>query len=158
VVCETETGRELGPTVERVAWELARRFDRKHDLIMDMRGGVAAVLEEYFAKIVTELVENAFLFSASGTPVRVEFLGHDGQVVLRITDGGRGMKTEHVSQVGAYMQFERRFYEQQGSGLGLTIAKRLTELHGGSLSIASTVGQGTMVEVRLPMRAVASAA
>jgi two-component system, sensor histidine kinase and response regulator len=158
VVVETRTGLELGPTVERVAGERARRFGRQDDLILDLRGGLASILEDYFAKIVGELMDNAFKFSESGTPVRVELFSRSGQVVLRISDAGRGMKTEHVSQVGAYMQFERRLYEQQGSGLGLTIAKRLTELHGGSLTLASTVGEGTVVEVRLPVRAVASAA
>jgi signal transduction histidine kinase len=54
------------------------------------------------------------------------------------------------------MQFERRFYEQQGSGLGLTIAKGLVELHQGALNIASEVGVGTTVEVRLPCSSAAS--
>jgi len=48
------------------------------------------------------------------------------------------------------MQFERKLYEQQGSGLGLTIAKRLTQLHGGHLGVQSEVGVGTTVEVWLP--------
>jgi len=48
------------------------------------------------------------------------------------------------------MQFERKMYEQQGSGLGLTIAKRLTELHGGELKIQSGLGTGTTVALRLP--------
>ena len=48
------------------------------------------------------------------------------------------------------MQFERKIYEQQGSGLGLTVAKRLTELHGGELTIQSELGVGTTVELKLP--------
>jgi len=48
------------------------------------------------------------------------------------------------------MQYERRFYEQQGTALGLTIAKGQVELHRGALNIASEVGVGTTVEVRLP--------
>jgi len=158
VAAEAAAALELGPTVERVAREQARRSGREDDLITDLRGGKSSILEEYFAKIVSELIDNAFKFSESGTAVRVELLNQSGQVILRIVDSGRGIKPEHLSQVGAYMQFERRFYEQQGSGLGLTIAKRLTELHGGSLSVSSTVGQGTTVEVHLPMRTVASAA
>jgi two-component system, sensor histidine kinase and response regulator len=63
-------------------------------------------------------------------------------VVLRVRDRGRGMRPEHIAEVGAYMQFERRFYEQQGSGLGLTIARRLTELQGGRLTISSEWGLG----------------
>ncbi len=152
VAAESTIPLNLGPVVRRVAREQARRSGRESDLTLNLQAGTSLILEEYFAKIASELLDNAFKFSESGTAVQVALLSQAELQILRVTDSGRGMKTEHVSQVGAYMQFERRFYEQQGSGLGLTIAKRLTELHGGSLSVASTVGQGTVVEVRLPSR------
>jgi len=50
------------------------------------------------------------------------------------------------------MQFDRKMQEQQGQGLGLTIAKRLTELHGGTLMIRSTKGVGTTVTVSFPRK------
>jgi signal transduction histidine kinase len=55
--------------------------------------------------------------------------------------------------MGAYMQFDRKQHEQQGLGLGLMIAKRLTELHGGSLAVQSEPGAGTTVVVKLPLTA-----
>jgi signal transduction histidine kinase len=60
------------------------------------------------------------------------------------------MKPRHIAEVGAYVQLERRFYEQLGSGLGMTIAKRLTQVRGGSLDIRSEVGAGTEVVASLP--------
>jgi signal transduction histidine kinase len=105
---------------------------------------------EYWSKIVEEIVDNAFKFSNPGTPVEVQLERRGGLAVFRVSDRGRGMRPEHIAEVGAYMQFERRFYEQQGSGLGLAIAKRLAELHGGRFSISSEVGMGTTVEVGLP--------
>ncbi len=66
-------------------------------------------------------------------------------------DRGRGFKPEHINQVNAYVQFDRKLHEQQGSGLGLTIARRIAELHGGSLKIISDGTTGTTVEVRLPV-------
>jgi len=48
------------------------------------------------------------------------------------------------------MQFDRRMHEQQGLGLGLTIARRLTELHGGTLTIQSQKEAGTTIVLKLP--------
>jgi signal transduction histidine kinase len=73
--------------------------------------------------------------------------------MLSVTDQGRGFSTEDITRVGAYMQFDRKIQEQQGLGLGLVIAKRLTELHGGTLSIQSERGNSTMVTVKLPKAA-----
>jgi signal transduction histidine kinase len=70
---------------------------------------------------------------------------------LEIADKGRGMRAEDIAQVGAYNQFERKFYEHQGSGLGLEIARRLAQLHGGRLDITSAPGKGTTVRVSLPL-------
>ncbi|PYK98431.1 MAG: hybrid sensor histidine kinase/response regulator [Verrucomicrobia bacterium] len=141
---------DLRKPIERVAQVRAGRVGRVADLLLELGDASAAITEDYFSKIVDELLENAFKFSTPGSPVQVQSVSDKEFFVLRITDHGRGMKAEHIAEVGAYMQFERKIYEQQGSGLGLTIAKRLTELHGGELNIQSELGVGTTVEVRLP--------
>jgi len=61
------------------------------------------------------------------------------------------MTAEQIVQVGGYIQFERKLYDQQGSGLGLTIAKRLTQLHGGEFVIESVQDKQTIVTVSLPV-------
>jgi signal transduction histidine kinase len=60
------------------------------------------------------------------------------------------MSAQQLADLGAYVQFERRFYEQKGTGLGLTIAKRLTELHGGKIEFELNESGGTNVLVYLP--------
>jgi signal transduction histidine kinase len=117
----------------------------------------AAISEEYLTKIVDELVHNAFKFSKAGTKVAVSLAPADSVLTLSVSDKGRGFDTEQVAKVGAYMQFERKMQEQQGLGLGLTIAKRLTELHGGSLAIQSEREVGTTVTVKLPLVSAAAA-
>ena len=94
-------------------------------------------------KIVDELVQNAFKFSERGTRGERGAVSLPDGVMLSVTDQGRGFSTEHITKVGAYMQFDRKMQEQQGLGLGLVIAKRLTELHGGTLSIQSERGATT---------------
>jgi signal transduction histidine kinase len=83
--------------------------------------------------------------------VRVALAEVQNAVTLTVTDQGRGFSTEHITKIGAYMQFDRKMQEQQGQGLGLTIAKRLTELHGGTLVIQNQRGGDTTnVVVKLP--------
>ena len=89
-------------------------------------------------------------FSDPGKCVTVTLAGSPHGVLLTVGDQGRGFSTEHITKVGAYMQFDRRLQEQQGPGLGLVIAKRLTELHGGTLSIQSERGARTTITVRFP--------
>ena len=106
--------------------------------------------EEYLAKIIDELVQNAFKFSEAGTPVQVKLVEAFNIAVLSVSDRGCGFSTEQVTRIGAYMQFDRRMQEQQGLGLGLTIAGRLVGLHGGTLSIESKKGEGAIITAKLP--------
>lgn len=78
-------------------------------------------------------------------------LGADHESVrLEIRDRGRGMTAEQVSQIGAFRQFDRNKYEQQGLGLGLTLTQRLVERDGGRVSIESSPEGGTLAVVTWP--------
>lgn len=111
-----------------------------------------AIAEEDLTTLVSELVDNACKFSKDeGGEVLIKTCQEDDQFILTITDHGRGMKAEDIANIGAYIQFERFFYEQQGIGLGLTICKRLTEIYNGKLQVISEHGAGTTVKVSLPV-------
>jgi nitrogen-specific signal transduction histidine kinase len=60
------------------------------------------------------------------------------------------MTKEQIDAIGAYTQFDRQIYEQQGSGLGLSITKKLLDLHDGLLAIQSKDNQ-TVVTIELPV-------
>lgn len=127
---------------EHQAIFIAQRFHREADL--SLRHGHAApiIMKEHdLTKIIDELIDNAFKFSDPGTPVMlqtgIEDIGGENRFVIQLTDYGRGMTPEQIDGVGAYMQFDRVLYEQQGSGLGLTIARGLTELYHGTFHIQS---------------------
>jgi signal transduction histidine kinase len=147
-----------GKLVEQRARDQAHLAHRSDDLALEIANIPVPISEDYFAKIVDELVHNAFKFSQVGTKVRVTLADGSNGATLTVTDQGRGFSTEHITKVGAYMQFDRKMQEQQGQGLGLTIAKRLTELHGGTLVIQSQRGGGTTnVVVKLPKAELAEA-
>jgi signal transduction histidine kinase len=140
--------------IEEHALGQAQAANRADDLRLELADHPVPVSEDYLAKIVDELVQNAFKFSEAGKRVSVTLSESPNGVLLSVTDQGRGFSTEHITKVGAYMQFDRKIQEQQGLGLGLVIARRLTELHGGTLSIQSEHGGATTVTVKLPKVAV----
>lgn len=136
--------------IAEVARRKAQACNRDTDLQLALHEACVPIPETKFQKIVEELVDNAFKFSAAGTPVRIESELADDIFTLSILDLGRGMTEAQIENLGAYMQFERKLYEQQGSGLGLAIAKRLSELYRGKLAIESLPGKQTLVKVTLP--------
>jgi signal transduction histidine kinase len=100
--------------------------------------------------VAEEIIDNAFKFSQPNTPVKIIGCSSFNGFNLYIIDSGRGMNKEQIARVGAYVQFERKMYEQQGSGLGLSIAKKLVEIHGGEFLIESLPGKQTIVHMILP--------
>jgi signal transduction histidine kinase len=145
---------EPSKVIAAQALSRAQEVKRQADLQLDLADDVAFldISEEHLSKIIDELVDNAFKFSRAGTPVSVSAVAEARQIIVRINDQGRGMTAEQINSVGAYMQFERKLHEQQGSGLGLIIAKRLAEMYSGTLTIESVPDQVTSVCVSLPLR------
>jgi signal transduction histidine kinase len=142
--------RQPAPLIEEHAREQAELAKRPQDLTLELANVALPISDEYLSKVVEELVQNAFKFSSANSPVRVKLVEADNTVSLSVSDVGRGFSTEHITKVGAYMQFDRKLHEQQGLGLGLSIVRRLTELHGGTLTIQSEKGAGTVVTVKFP--------
>ncbi|MCL6432635.1 MAG: response regulator [Leptolyngbyaceae cyanobacterium HOT.MB2.61] len=136
--------------IANVATQVAKRYGREADLHLNLQNMTVQIEDLKLNKVVEELTDNAFKFSRAGTPVQLTATASDAGFTLWIRDHGRGLTTEQIASLGAYMQFERKFYEQQGSGLGFAIAKRLVELHRGSLTIESTPGVQTTVKITLP--------
>ena len=109
--------------------------------------------ERRIKQIVLNLLSNAIKFSPKGGAVTIRIaLAESGEPILEVCDRGIGIPSELLSHVGQpFIQgdgaLNRRF---EGTGLGLALSKAFAELHGGSLTIDSTVGQGTTVTLRLP--------
>jgi len=137
-------------SIEQIAIQKASDFGRTADLYLHLTPGHVSVSSKYFAKIVEELVDNGFRYSKTGSHVLVRSENRNSQFFFSVTDQGRGMTPEQISQIGAFVQFERQVYEQQGQGLGLTVTRRLVELHGGKMEISSEYGKTTTVSATLP--------
>ncbi|MDX1951977.1 MAG: response regulator [Verrucomicrobiota bacterium] len=141
--------RRAEAVIQSVALAEASRRKREGDVTLEFMKADLGISMEYLTRIVEELMRNACVFSSPGSPIHLRGCEHEGMYQIEFRDKGRGMSLEQINRIGAFLQFDRRVYEQQGMGLGLTICKRLAELHGGGLSISSAVGQGTSVRVLL---------
>ena len=105
-------------------------------------------------QIALNLLSNAVKFTPAGGKITVRGRTSDEFVVLGIADSGIGISRDSLTRLGRpFEQVESQLTKShQGSGLGLAIAKSLVELHGGRMRIRSTLGKGTLVVVRLPLK------
>jgi len=136
--------------IESAAREKARLADRTADLVLMLEETPVAISPDRLKKIVEELLDNAFTFSQPASSVQVTTVTDSGHVVLSISDRGSGMTAEQIARGGVPISLDQVLLTQHGSGLGLSIAQRLVELHKGTLTIQVGPGHGTTVTVNLP--------
>jgi two-component system sensor histidine kinase/response regulator len=141
---------QVQEAIQALAMQKAEAANRQGDLIMTLTDAAVGVSRDYLLKIAEELLDNAFKFSGRETPVQVTTRANANSVTLSVSDVGRGMTPEQIADVGAFSQFDRNRQAQAGLGLGLSIVKRLTELHGGELILQSEPKAGTTATVTLP--------
>ncbi len=121
------------------------RNAQREGLAIECESGPILVSVSDLALIVEELVDNALKFSGRGTPIIVR-LEKDGALV--VTDSGRGMTPAEIARIGAFRQFERGKYEQQGLGLGLCLVQKLAAGNGASFSLEQKPEPGLRARVQ----------
>ena len=109
--------------------------------------------QDLWERIVLNLVSNAFKATLEGS-IEVRVRNVDDHVELSVKDTGTGIEPEEMERL--FQRFHRvrsvaRSYE--GTGIGLALVKELTELHGGEVSVRSTLGEGSEFTVRIPFGA-----
>ncbi len=129
----------------------ASRVHRENDLVLDLEEAEIAIADTYLLIILDELFDNAVKFSTLRSIIKVKSRVVGNVFHLSVQDFGRGMNDEQINQVGAFIQFDRKNYEQQGVGLGLKIVKKIVELARGQFSITSIYQEQTTVNISLPI-------
>jgi signal transduction histidine kinase/DNA-binding response OmpR family regulator len=106
---------------------------------------------DMWEKVVLNLVSNAFKFTLSGR-IEVKLRTSGTQVQLTVRDTGVGIPAEELPKV--FERFHRveisRGRTQEGSGIGLALVRELVKLHGGTVSVESAPGRGSLFTVSLP--------
>jgi signal transduction histidine kinase len=105
-------------------------------------------------QILVNLLSNAVKFTDKGT-VSVEVTVRANEFVLKVSDTGIGIQHEHLHKIfDPFWQVEQKATRRAtGTGLGLTVTKRLANLLGGDVDVTSTPGEGTTFTVTLPTKA-----
>jgi PAS domain S-box-containing protein len=103
--------------------------------------------------LLYSLLDNALTYARPDTPPRVEIAAHpvgDDRVALTVSDNGIGIAPAHHARVFEMFSRLHRQEECAGSGLGLTLCKRIALFHGGTITLTSAPGAGTTFRVDLP--------
>lgn len=113
---------------------------------------------EYFGdeaklrQVVAILLDNAIRYTSSGGLITVTLASEPGELVLSVADTGTGIAPEQLRDIF------RRFYQADksrthgGAGLGLSIAKWIVEKHQGTIAVNSSLGEGSVFKIRLPVK------
>jgi len=109
--------------------------------------------EDLLSQIWVNLLHNAIKFTPENGQINIAMSANGDLAVVKISDTGVGIAPEDQIHI-----FER-FYKADkardrslgGNGLGLSLVKKIVELHGGSVTVESTLGEGTMFETILPL-------
>jgi len=147
----TDLGEILGE-VHAIMAEMTTRAGHK----LEIAAEPAATIEAdplLIKQLVLNLVSNAAKYTDRGGTIRLSVARRtDGAVELRVEDNGLGMRQDDVKR--AVEPFVRLHRDERsdipGLGIGLSVVKRIVDLHGAKLDIESAPGRGTVVRVAFP--------
>jgi signal transduction histidine kinase len=144
-----------------LAIDNARTFVReratKHgitlDVVVDERLGDLVGDERKIKQILLNLLSNAVKFTPEGGLIGINARQVDGAVEISVSDTGVGIAPEDQPKI--FEEFRQvgsdYAHKSEGTGLGLTLAKKFVELHGGRIWVESEVGKGSKFTFTLPI-------
>jgi two-component system, sensor histidine kinase len=101
-------------------------------------------------QVVSNLLHNAVRYTPAGGAIAVRVVETAGWVTIDVKDSGEGIDATHIAAI--FQPFVRRSDDGPGLGIGLTLAQRFVELHGGTIAAQSDGhGRGSVFSVRLPL-------
>jgi len=124
-------------------------FHFKKEIKFAVSSGVVHCNESNFYKLIYCLLENALKFSMDESCVMIGAYNLEHEYHIVVYNEGSGFDPEQIKLLGAFTQFDREIYEQQGMGMGIAIVMSLVELYEGRIKIFSEKNKYTKVEVFL---------
>lgn len=154
---ETDFSRAVGDWMESF-YTVARKRDIRLTLdapVSDAPLRVALDVEK-IERVFFNLLSNAFKYTPDNGSITVSYESDGENLTFRVADTGEGISDRDLGNIfDRFYQVDR--INPKGSGIGLSLAKAFVELHGGSISVESTLNVGTEFTVKLPVRHVSEA-
>lgn len=112
-----------------------------------------AIVPDNFTSILTNLLDNACQYTPDGGQITVRLYSQEQRVILEVADTGIGIAEEALPLIFErfYRVDQARQMNSGGNGLGLTIVKRVVEVHGGTIEVTSKPDEGSTFRVLLPL-------
>ncbi len=139
---------EFQLTAEKKQIQLSAHFPPEQNIFL-VNGDIAMI-----ARVLENLLDNALRYTPEGGSIKVVLRQHNEQVEVCVQDSGRGIATDDLERI-----FDRSYSLQnqpadyEGAGLGLAIARRIIELHNGTLKVQSAPDEGAVFLFSLPLNA-----
>lgn len=143
-------------TVEMMHRQRAHKHGIELCFLVTADDGLIQADERKIKQVLLNLVSNAVKFTPDGGKVSVRVSGDDSRIEFSVTDSGIGIQQEDLSRLfQPFQQLESPLTKiYQGTGLGLSLSKKLVEMHGGQMRVTSEPGKGSTFSFVIPRVAV----
>jgi signal transduction histidine kinase len=159
-ITEAESG---AMPLERKPVDLASVAARAVDLYRDVAEAKGVTLTAYsgegvevvgdhvrLEQVAANLIDNAVKYTPRGGHVAIELGRENGRALMRVRDTGPGIPADELPHIWDRLYRGDQSRTERGLGLGLSLVKAIVEAHGGSVSVTSDVGHGSVFTVQLP--------
>ncbi|MEE9269532.1 MAG: ATP-binding protein [Candidatus Krumholzibacteria bacterium] len=143
--------------VIRSIWSRMEKLAKENSVRLTFKPGanvpVVYLDNSQVVQVVTSLIQNAIKFTDHGGAVTVRTEVRQGEILIKITDTGQGIRDDKLATIfDTFQQLDGSSSRKWGGmGIGLALAKHIVELHKGKLTVESKVGKGSTFTVTLPV-------
>jgi signal transduction histidine kinase len=143
--------RDLNGMLREIRTEIRENAEKTVDIQLDTLP-VIRIIPFQIHQLFTNIFSNSVKFSKKDLPARigVRYHAEEGNHIFEVSDNGIGFQPEYSQRIFDVFQRLHGKHEYEGTGIGLSICKKIVENHHGSISAWSEPGQGTTITIRIP--------
>lgn len=145
------TAAQIGQTLQNVMGQKAARKGQMLGVNLSALDGVELPAGDTLARVLLNLVSNAVKYTQENGKICVSAQRAEDCAVITVADNGMGMKREFMRRMFVPYERAKESGHLPGNGLGLPIVRRLVREMGGTISVRSAWGKGTVFTVRIPL-------